>query len=186
MLCTVNTCIPIPCKGKTQGENGTGLSQTRSLSLSFFHTEINSLLLCARYEILFSFGEITPKGERMNRVQGSRLFFFLYPLMSILAVSSGLVLLEITLQQQLVNSSFFSATYTERKLRQVKPLEFDERREKIIADCCIPFAFLAYTCLEFGSVACHIASRSSLAFLMSFSHFCVARTTRQRSENVTQ
>lgn len=78
----------------------------------------------------------------MNRVQGSRLFFFLYPLMSILAVSSGLVLLEITLQQQLVNSSFFSATYTKRKLRQVKPLEFDERSEKITADCCIPLPAL--------------------------------------------
>lgn len=95
----------------------------------------------------------------MNRAQGSRLFFFLYPLMSILAVSSGLVLLEITLQQQLVNSSFFSATYTERKLRQVKPLEFDERSEKITADCCIPLPVLPAPALN--SDRLHATSRVS-------------------------
>lgn len=175
-----------PVKVKRKVKNAQG-SPKLALCLFLSFTQKLIVYFCAHVMKFFShLVKLPPKEKEWTEFRALVSFFFSYPLMSILAVSSGLVLLEITLQQQLVNSSFFSATYTERKLRQVKPLEFDERREKITADCCIPFACLACTCLEFGSVACHIASRSSFAFLMSFSHFCVARTTRQRSENVTQ
>lgn len=161
------------------------LSQSYSLSLFFFHTEINSILLCARYEILFSFAVITPKGEwtefrALFLVFSSILWwaFWRFHLFSY-------CLIEIT-QHQLVNSTAFLPLTLNENWYKWNPWKSMKEEKKITADCCIPVACLACTCLEFGSVACHIASRSSFAFLMSFIHFCVARTTHQRSENVTQ
>lgn len=175
-----------PVKVKRKVKNAQGFPK---LALCLFPSFTQKLIVyfCAHVMKFFShLVKLPPKENEWTEFRALVFFSFLYPLMSILAVSSGLVLLGITLQQQLVNSSFFFCYLHRTKTETSETFGIRWKKRKNNRRLLHSFACLACTCLEFGSVACHIASRSSLAFLMSFSHFCVARTTRQRSENVTQ
>lgn len=96
-----------PVKVKRKVKNAQGFPK---LALCLFPSFTQKLIVyfCAHVMKFFShLVKLPPKEREWTEFRALVFFSFLYPLMSILAVSSGLVLLGITLQQQLVNSSFF-------------------------------------------------------------------------------